>query len=46
MNARTYETPAVIDYGTLLELTEGFAFRGVEDGGNKLTDAHHSGPIP
>lgn len=42
-----YETPVVVDYGTLVELTEAMTFFGTEDGGNKFdTVDHHSLPVP
>jgi hypothetical protein len=43
----SYEKPAVIDYGTLLELTEATTITGPEDGASKIdTNNHHSLPIP
>lgn len=43
--ADIYVRPALTDYGSLVEITESLSFRGFEDGGSKLSDAHHSGPI-
>jgi hypothetical protein len=41
-----YEKPVVVDYGTLLDLTEAMVRFGTEDGGNKFdTVDHHSLPI-
>lgn len=40
----TYVAPELYDLGSLREITQGFNFRGIEDGGNKLLDPHHSGP--
>ena len=40
-----YETPAVVDYGTLEDLTEATVIIGCEDGASKLTTSnHHSVP--
>jgi hypothetical protein len=40
-----YDKPAVIDYGTLLELTEASFRFGPEDGASKIdTVNHHSLP--
>jgi hypothetical protein len=38
-----YERPEVLDYGTVVEITEATGFTGAEDGGSKLL-IHHSGP--
>ena len=39
----TFEAPQVMDYGTLVELTEASGFTGAEDGGSKLL-IHHDVP--
>jgi hypothetical protein len=39
-----YVPPALHDFGSLVEITRGVAFRGPEDGGSKVLDPHHSGP--
>lgn len=39
----TYEKPAVVDYGSLLDVTAMVSGGGGEDGGSKLTTPfHHS----
>jgi hypothetical protein len=39
----TYEKPEIIDYGTLIDLTEASGASGTEDGGSK-DSVHHSAP--
>lgn len=40
-----YETPVLVDYGTLQELTEATFVVGLEDGASKIeTEGHHSFP--
>jgi hypothetical protein len=42
-----YERPVIVDYGTLLELTEATIRFGGEDGASKFdTVNHHSLPTP
>jgi hypothetical protein len=41
----TYVPPVLYDYGSLVKMTQGAAFRGLEDGGSKVLEAHHSGPL-
>jgi hypothetical protein len=40
----SYEHPQVVDYGSVVDITEATGFTGPEDGGNKLL-IHHSGPM-
>jgi hypothetical protein len=37
-----YEKPSLSDYGSLTDLTAAIDFSGPEDGGLKLSEAHHS----
>jgi hypothetical protein len=39
-----YERPEVVDYGSLVDITEATALTGNEDGGSKLL-IHHSLPV-
>jgi hypothetical protein len=41
-----YETPAVVDYGDLLELTGITGVFGTEDGGSKALPLHHNPSQP
>jgi hypothetical protein len=40
-----YCRPAIVDYGSLVELTEAIGVNGAEDGASKLIPFHHSAPI-
>lgn len=46
MRIEAYETPRLIDYGGLTDITEATVFRGPEDGAVKieLVIPHHSLP--
>ena len=44
MGDTRYERPEIVDYGTLVELTEATGATGAEDGGNK-NSVHHSAPV-
>ncbi len=39
-----YEPPAVVDYGSLTELTAALSVNGAEDGASKAIPQHHSAP--
>ncbi|MGH9034065.1 MAG: hypothetical protein ACRDY4_07660 [Acidimicrobiia bacterium] len=41
---RDYQKPEIVDYGTLVSLTEASGANGAEDGGSKAL-IHHSAPI-
>ena len=41
--AHEYERPQVMDYGSLIDITEATSINGNEDGGSKLL-IHHSLP--
>ncbi len=41
--AEDYRKPEIVDYGTLVALTEATGFTGPEDGGSKAL-IHHSAP--
>lgn len=41
-----YQTPEVVDYGDLLELTAAAGLFGSEDGGTKILPFHHNTTPP
>jgi hypothetical protein len=42
----SYERPEVVDYGSVVEITEATGFTGAEDGGSKLLIHHSSAILP
>ena len=43
---KKYETPVVIDYGTLVEITAATGLFGSEDGATTLIPFHHNPSAP